>query len=45
MVERQVAQPVPERAELTIQRIEGGYRLKLYYTKLAVLAERPLVRG
>ena len=35
---------VPERAELTIQRTRRGYRLNLSYTKLAALAERPLVR-
>jgi hypothetical protein len=40
-----MVQPALERAELTIQRIQRGYRLKLRYTKLAVLAERPLVRG
>jgi hypothetical protein len=35
----------PERAELTIQRTQRRYRLKLSYAKLAALAERPLVRG
>jgi len=40
-----MVQSAPERAELTIRRMQGGYRLKLSYAKLAVLAERPLVRG
>jgi hypothetical protein len=39
-----MVQSAPERAELTIRRTQTAYRLKLSCTKLAVLAERPLVR-